>query len=208
MTGKRSVGRRDFHFLYRSSAAVVRTPDERRLMRGLLAHLATFVPDADDGLLRVDALALISERGALIVPAPLRQWLPTLDSRLRRRNMRFVDMPYLLFDPERAEVVVPRVGLDVDWSAVDEFDALTPGPTDEPVEIGRYPINRWAFLGEGDDPSRAQAVAVGTRLTFDFGKRSVAETVEALARAMQTIEPRSLHWDVPAKLVSPLAAMA
>ena len=74
-----------FHFLYRGSAPVVRTRDPQRIAAGLCQHLAAFLPGASAGRLVVNGVALVGERGALIAPAALRQWMSAVE---RRRNVR------------------------------------------------------------------------------------------------------------------------
>lgn len=200
---------RAFHFLYRNSAPLIRTRDAQRLVRGLFSYLSSHDENVPARLLHVHGAALVSDRGdALIAPGVLRQWAPQVERRLKRKGLSFTDAPRVLVDPDRHEVIVPEVGLDVDWSALAELESLAPGGRpDPPVRPGRYPLAGWAFFGQGDSLSRAQAVALGAGLTTDSGDLGMQGTLDALARVMRNIEPTQLDWDDPANLVAPLLAL-
>ena len=71
------------------------------------------------------------------------------------------------------------------------------------MPTGRYPLTGWAFLGDGDAMSRAQAVALATRSTLH--PDGIQPTLDALATVMREIEPTSLPWSAPAELVAAIA---
>jgi hypothetical protein len=207
-----------FHFLYRSSASVVRTRDARRVVRGLFTHLSSHRVDPGPGLLRVHGVTLVAGGTALLAPPVLRQWPELLERRLNGQGVRFADTPWALVDPTRAEVVVPDPSLEVDWSALDRLDTLTGGRArpDPPVEPGRYPLVGWAFWVGADVTgrlSRAQAVMHALQLTIgaiDEGqeREDLQRALDGLASVVREIEPAAIAWNDPTELVQPLVALA
>ena len=204
VTNRRNAG---FHFLYRNSAIQVRTRDVQRLVRGLLAHLATFEPSTLDGLLTIDGVTLVHDEGALIAPAALRQWLAVVERRLNLRGLRIVDAPAVLLDPARREVVLPDAVavLGADPAVLDAIDAPA-GRPDPPVPVGRYPVTGWAFLGTGEPITRAHAVALASRLTLT--RDEPQPILDALAHVVGGVEPGTVPWAKPPELVAALAALA
>jgi hypothetical protein len=199
-----------FHFLYRGSTRIVRTRDANRLVRALLNHLSGHGVVADDEL-RVFGVGLVGARGALIGPYALRQHRDQLERRLTSAGVRFCDTELVHVDWRRREVVMSEPRLEVDWSALEALPSITPTTASDPmVGPGRYPLIGWAFLGEGDAPSRARAVALATRL-LSIGSVSTAEELQrmldALAHLMRSITPFRLAWVKPARLAAPLIEM-
>jgi hypothetical protein len=196
-----------FHFLYRGSAAMVRTRDPRRVVNGLCSHLASFEPTYGAGLLEVNGLALVGGRAALVAPAPLRQWMPQMERRLNVRGLHVVDMPWTLLDPATAEVVVPDpadVGLDIPRDAFAGLDDEGGATRSDPyVTAGRYPLRSWAFLGDAAPLSRARAVANAMPLTSN--RDGLQANLDALADVMRAITPVTVEWEEPAKLAAALA---
>ncbi len=207
-----------FHFLYRSSASVVRTRDPRRVVRGLFTHLSSHRADPGPGLLRVHGVTLVAGGTAVLAPAMLRQWPELIERRLNGQGLRFADTPWALVDPARAEVVVPEPGLEVDWSALGRLDAVVGvrGRPDPPVEPGRYPLVGWAFWVGAEVTgrlSRAQAVMHALQLTIgaidgDGGRDVVQRALDGLASVVREIEPAAIAWNDPTELVQPLVALA
>jgi len=207
-----------FHFLYRSSASVVRTRDVRRVARGLFTHLSSHRVDLGRGLLRVHGVTLVAGGTAVLAPSVLRQWPELIERRLNGQGLRFVDTPWALVDAARAEVVVPEPSLEVDWSALDRLDALAGGRVrpDPPVEPGRYPLVGWAFWVAPDVTgrlSRAQAVMHAMQLTIgaidaDGRRDDLQRALDGLASVVREIEPAAVAWNDPVELVEPLVALA
>ena len=207
-----------FHFLYRSSASVVRSRDARRVVRGLFTHLSSHRVDPAPGLLRVHGVTLVAGDTAVLAPAVLRQWPELIERRLNGKGMRFADTPWALVDPTRGEVVVPEPSLEVDWSALDRLDPLVGGRSrpDPPVEAGRYPLVGWAFWVGADVTgrlSRAQAVMHALQLTIGAidaggGRDDVQRALDSLAAVVRAIEPAAIAWNDPVELVDPLVALA
>jgi hypothetical protein len=83
-------------FLFRSSLVEVRSRSPRRLIDGLLAHLGFYADESADGLLAVDAMALVTEDRAYLVPWELRPSLDRLERRLNRAGYAVADERYAL----------------------------------------------------------------------------------------------------------------
>jgi hypothetical protein len=204
-----------FHFLYRSSAAVVRTRDVRRVARGLITHLASHRDDVAPGLLRVHGVTLVAGDSAVLAPAVLRQWLELIERPLNVRGVRIADTPWALLDPGRAELVVPEPSLVVDRRALDGLGALggDRDRPDPPVGPGRYPLVGWAFAGSGPDGRITRAQAVMHALQLSIGavasrRDEVQRVLDGFASIVRQIEPRAIAWARPADVVAPLAALA
>ena len=211
-------GAAGFHFLYRSSASVVRTRDAHRVFRALVTYLSSHRVCAEPGLVGVHAVTLVAGDRAVLAPGVLRQWPELIERRLNARGLRFADTPWALVDPARAEVVVPEPSLDVDWSALEALDSLTGGRDrpDPPVEPGRYPLVGWAFWLGADRAgplSRAQALVQALPLRIDAtdtagGVEGLQRALDEVAMVMRKVEPAAITAEDPADLVAPLAALA
>ena len=197
-----------FHFLYRSSTRVLRTRDPQRLVRGLFSYLSGHHRSDDANLLWLRGVALVGERGVVIAPAVLRQYATQLERRLNLGGARFVDMEAVAIDWSSSEVVVPEPLLEVDWSQLDHLGSVVPGARpDPPVPPGRYPVVGWAFLGQGNPPSRAQAVALATRFVARSAGSGRQHTLDALSHVMRSLAPARLEWSEPSRLAAPLLEM-
>ena len=185
---------------------MLRTRDIERLIQGLISHLDSN-RHVDDGMLRAQAVALVGERGALVAPAILRQYLAQVERRLNVRGVRIADPPWVSIDWQERVVVVPKPELDIDWSAMDGVRDLAPGaPTDPAVPPGRYPMTGWAFLTAepGSPPSRGQAISMAARLTDAPASMGLQESLDALTHLMRGVEPARLVRAEPKTLAAPL----
>lgn len=210
--GETSGASAGFHFLYRSSASVIRTRDPHRLVRGLFTHLSSHADNESNGLVKMHGVTLVAGGVAVLAPPVLRQWPELVERRLNARGLRFADTPWALVDPERAEVVVPEPSLTVDWSALEALDTAvaTPRRADPPVPAGRYPLSGWAFWVGTDHAgplSRAHAVMLATQLAIGVEPDTVQSVLDGLAAVARTVEPAGISWRQPADLVAPLAAL-
>ncbi len=195
-------------FLHRAHIGVIRTRWRSRALRGLLNYLNEFLP-RPDGLLQAQALALVKDGRAYLVPRPLEVWLELLSSPLHRAGFQFVDLQTVLVDLGARELVVPELQLEVDAQALPDMHRSEGGAREPaPVAPGRYPIEAWAFFErEGRAPS-AQSTLLqlfeSTNNAFDFG---VPETLRALApfaAALRVSNIGSPRYDdsLPAKIAA------
>jgi len=138
---------RPVHQLHRSTRAVARSRSPGRILRALLHHLDAVVHPPAPGLLGVRALPLVAGARAVLAPAGLARDLPAVLPLLHRAGFRLADVPYATVDPERAELVVPEVALELQPAAARRLEDLerSAGAGAGAVAPGRYPLAAWAF---------------------------------------------------------------
>lgn len=194
--------------LYRGVTGVVRTRDLRRVLHGLLGYLSSFVEPADDEFLRLDAVSLVKDGVAVLVPAEVRSALPTIERRLHAKGIGVADRPWATVDIATGQLVLGEPQLAVDWAVLDELASseMATGK-DGPVAPGRYPLVGWGF-GVGPDTrgpiSRAVAVTLAGARLVDRDALSSQDALERLARVLTPLEPVALWADRPEDLVGPL----
>lgn len=149
-----------FHTLYRGACVVMTSPDPARVVAALVRHLDAHGP-TPARLVPVQAVAVIRDGRATLLPTLLEDDLRTQSRQLDRAGAQILDTHTVLLDLEAREVVVqPR--LAVDRSALEQAVELAPAPRrpDPPVPDGRYPIERWLLMELWQPPgpySRATA---------------------------------------------------
>ncbi len=156
-----SGDRRVFQRLQWGGCTVVRTRDPNRFGRALALHLSGHGAPSR-GLVRTEGVVAVHDGRATVLPASLRQSVPTFEGPLRRAGVVLHDAPWVDVDPHTGEVVLepPRLAA----ARFDEVVArLPPAPGPDPIaEPGRYPLAGWYFpslaLGE-QHMSTADAVA-------------------------------------------------
>jgi hypothetical protein len=153
-------GPRPLHLLHRGADVVVRSRRVDRVLRGLLAHLATCGDLPAMGLVPVEAAVLVRDGRAALVRRPSRP--VAFERRAARAGFRVVDAPVALVDPESGEVVVGAPGLDVDVDPLTRF-ADRRGDADVPAEPVAAPWGRYriALLGTATQPGPS-----GVLMTF------------------------------------------
>lgn len=197
-----------FHFLYANATPVVRSRDPERLVRGLLAHLSGFQPDAT-GDLHLVGRALVRDGRALVAPGVIGSWLKLVERRLNVRGFEVVDTPWVRFDSRRGAVVVPEPALQVEWSALDGLDrvAMRGGRAERWVAFGHYPVNGWALVtpdGQLGPLPRAQAVLWAATLVLNRDRLGAQDTLEGVATAMRIVPPVGIGWTDERELVDSL----
>ncbi len=202
---------RDFHFLYRASDALVRTRVAGRVVRTLIAHLSAFaIPSSS--VIQLDAAAVVVEGRAIVGPASLRAELGSVETRLNRAGMAVVDAPTLHLDPDSSSVIVPEPALTFDADALAEYErAQPPGRGHDAVRPGRYPIAAWALVTGADlvgPVGRAQGVAAAAQQVVNADALGAQATLDAVARALQTVPISGLFWFDSGGLLSQLRDLA
>lgn len=179
-----------FHRLYRGDCLVLASPDPERVVAALVRHLGAHrVPP--DGLVPVQALALIHWGHATLAPTLLEDDLRALGRRLDRCGIQLLDTHAVLVDIDQGEIVVGE-GLGVDHGALASVVGMAPRPrrNDPPVPDGRYPIRRWMFMDFWQSPG-AYSRATATRraaLVIRGGPMTAGEQVlDRLARLFETV---------------------
>lgn len=148
-----SDDRKVFQRLQWSGCTVVRTRDPDRFTRALALHLAGHGEPAT-GLIRTDGVVALQGDRATVLPASLRQSLPSFERGLRSAGIVLSDAPWVDVDPHTGEVAVAA---PPPWT--DRFAAVAAGlpvpPRPDPVvEPGRYPLTGWYFdlVGFEEEP--------------------------------------------------------
>ena len=180
-----------FHFLRRGTTAVVRSRDPRRVLAGLASYLSA-ATEPPDGVVRVNAAALVRDGAATVVPAQTLQWLAEIDRRLATNGPEFADQPWVYLDAGRGEVVVPPPWVTLATAAVDRIVSSVADRRPDPgVAPGRYPLRAWAYFSQVPDrpASRAEMVAQAVCLCPDAGRSSPGPAPRVVAGVMTAAVP-------------------
>jgi hypothetical protein len=203
-----------YDFVYRSTAAVVRTRDPRRIASGLVSHLSTHVQEPPAQLLHIKGTVLVHEGRAILAPAQTRGWIEQIGRRLGEAGLVMVDLPSAWVDPVTAEVVVPPYAIEVDWDALgalaDVVPQGRPRRPDPGVAPGRYPLVGWAFYAALDHvgPVAAPTAALfGAPQVMDV-QANPHRAVRGVAGLVPGLDTVGIFWDNPAEMVDPLARLA
>ncbi len=174
------AGERALSILFAGGVPIVRSRSARRVLRALAAHLASYgAGPAPAGLLRFKAVAVVGERGGVLLPAGVFGHfdLCRLERELTRMSLRLVDQPWVHVDPATTELVVDDVPLPADAGA----------PLDEPEErlpSGRFPVIGWFVARHGaatGAPTPVEAVAHGVTLLRGCGPEGAQWATESVA---------------------------
>lgn len=202
-----------FHFLYRGFNPVIRTTDPRRLFDGLRTFLEGHLVDRGDGLVRLDAMALVGRGRAVLAPADSRHLLAAFERRLNVGGLRVLDRMWATIDPVDGQLVVDEPVLEIDETALSAgLDHLPAARRpDSAVEPGRYPITGWAF-GLGSARSGpilgAEAIVSGARLAVNTPSVGGQGVLDAVSKVMAAAPAVALWVDDPTELATPLLELA
>ena len=131
-------------------------------MSFLAAQLEQHLPHRPppDGVLDLDAVALIGSRSALLAPGTLLPRCPDIEMRLGRFGVRISELPRVWVDVRSPSVIIPARRLDVTGLR----DTEERHPRCAVTAPGNYEVSAWVFLSAPAQPgpiSRATAVARG-----------------------------------------------
>lgn len=206
-----SRGMRGLNLLAQPGEPPVRSRDPVRVLRALLSHMAdgTVDFDPDCGRLQVDAIAIIHERGAALLPRELRGFEPRLQGLLARCGIALADIRHPEIDAETMELVVPEPAVEFDQSVLGQFGCPTRSASERPlVGPGRYPLTTWGVVQPGQPgatpltPAEAAAATLSTVLhTVD-----AAERVRQLGRLFHSADGVGLWYDSESGLVEAIVA--
>lgn len=192
---------RPVHTLHRGSRTVARSRDPGRIVRALLRHLDAVAHPPGAGLLVVRAVPLVAGDRAVLAPAKMGTDLAAVQPHLRRAGLRLADVPHATVDPERGELVVPDVRLDLRPSGLRRLEELDRSADDDPpVPPGRYPLVAWAFAaGEpiGEMPARRGRLWAYPTVVDAPG---VETTLSLLDRVLEHTAAVSVPSGVPAQV--------
>lgn len=153
-------GLQPLHVLHRGAPLAIGSRRARRVLDGLVLHLAVHTDLAAAGLVALPAVAVARTGTAPGEPVVLVPQSPRAASRERRgarRGLTVADTPVALLDPTTGEVVVGAPGLAVDLGPLHALAAAVPdvGSEVEPLPWGRYPV---AAIGARGATDRTRAL--------------------------------------------------
>lgn len=189
-----AAGRSGFHRLLEGDrTTLVRTRSVRRLLWALCAFLDSHAAERDTAAVHVDALVLVYQGWALLLPRVFRHAVLTEDE-LRQQGFRILDAPTAALDSATGELLVRPPTLDIDEGAFGEADAFETGPAYDPptVRPGRYPVCLWVDMAYAEvptTPSRAVLVAQANRAVRNRTAVGPQAALSALARAAEGTRP-------------------
>jgi hypothetical protein len=194
------------HYLYLGPRPVLGTRDLGRLLDGLALHLSAQVtrrsPTGHEGYL-VDALAVRTPNGVLLVPAQLMAMANVVDRVLVGAGFALADAPYVQLDPARREVVVPEPVVPI---AVpdEELSGLGPSASEERLAPGRYPLAGWLMKTGADEAGplrKAKALLYGAGLLVTPFPRGAQAALEDLLDLFDDVGATGVAWSSEEELV-------
>ncbi len=197
---------RALNLLYRSSGLVVRSRSRARVVDGLLAYLSDFLP-RPEGFLVTDALGVVSNGSAVLIPRFILSMLKQAQPRFNRVGLQFVDTPVSTIDPASRELVVPPPALEADAAALEGLDRRPPAGSEiAAVEPGRYALKAWAFLAQAESfeqMTRAKAVAA-TIASVAGDRDTLSDALHTLGDLFTTVQPVGVPSARPQDVVDQL----
>jgi hypothetical protein len=145
--------------LHRGAPLAIGSRRARRVLDGLVLHLAAHADLAGAGLVALPAVAVArigTAPGEPVVLVPHSPRAAARERRAARRGLTVADAPVALLDPATGEIVVGAPGLEVDLAPLHALAAKVPdvGAEAEPLAWGRYPVAAIGLRG-ATDRSRA-----------------------------------------------------
>ncbi len=172
-------GPQPLHLLHRGDTIAARSRHPDRILRALVAHLASY----DDGATAypaVNGLVVGRDGRAMIVAHP--EDPIRLRHALGRVGVGVADMPVALVDVGTSEVVVGAPGLTVDLAPIDALAVETGELEPEPLPWGRYPV---VAIGVAGTPGPSAALlALGPEVG---DHRDHDRTIAALLALLDTV---------------------
>jgi hypothetical protein len=189
--------------LFGGHTALLRSRSVPMLVWGLLANLATHELTRQDGLMWVDATALVRPDGRAILAAPgHRRWVVDRLRTLRRLGLRYHPVPRLALDPATGELVVGDLPVNPAVAAVLRADEEV---AEALVTPGRYAVAGWAVIGS--DTGAPITGAQGVLRTFslvdnldDVGAQQALDTLGRVFMGARGLMVSRLADDVVAGL--------
>jgi hypothetical protein len=187
--------------------AVLRTRSVPMLVTGLLANLATHEQTGQDGLLWLEATALLRADNRAVLAAPAhRRWVVDRLRSLWRVNLRYHPVQQVALDIATGELVIGDLDADPAVAGMLRADRQV---AESLVPAGRYPIAGWAVVG--GDSGQAITGAEGVLRTFSLvtnldtiGAQQTLDTLGAVFARAQGLTASRL----PDEVVSALGQLA
>lgn len=176
-----------YHRLFRTCETWVRTRSLHRLLYALCGFLAEYAAEQDTTAVHLEALALLRDGRAHLLPRELRPLLPA-EEWLNREGFHVLDSATAALDPHSGDLVVQKPLVDVDPDAQAAASSMEPEPDPpwRPVDPGAYPIASWVSLvvGQAAPAGRAAVVAEANRRVRNRTAVGAQATLSTLANVV------------------------
>jgi hypothetical protein len=192
------------HRLLWGACTVARSRDPQRILRALDRHLGAHRPVPAE-LLRLDAVAAVGSRGALLLPPAARQQTSRLQGHLRKAGFELSDAPYAEVDPATGELVVSDPGL-LDPSEVCTAAGLDRPNVDAGLAPGRHPILWWC-MPSWDPEGPVDAVWALVQGAAQLRPRSTRDRAERLRQLVTSVPVRRIEVGDVRTALGPLDAL-
>ncbi len=189
----------------------MRSRDPARVLQALLARLtdSTLDFDRDCGRLQVDAIAVLHERGAALLPWELYGFGPRLQVDLARNNIALADVRYPEVDPATADLVIPEPQIDHNPGTLDAVADHADGTSERPrVRPGRYPLTTWCITNPGAPGATPLSPAEAAAATLSKVLHTVdaPERVRQLGRLFTRVDGFGIWYDSEPDAISALTS--
>jgi hypothetical protein len=188
-----------YHVMFRDCQTPVRTRSLCRLLRALCGFLDSHVAEQDSTAVHVEALVMVRDGVALLLPAELRPLL-TSEEHLRRRGFRVLDALTAALDPATGRLLARKPSITVDGTTLAAAAALETEPDEAlpTVELGDYPVRFWIDIARrGAPPEASTPAALVARANRRVRNRTAIGAQTALS-TLADVASSAHHAAVPA----------
>ncbi len=210
-TGKAETRVRGLNLLIQAGQPTLRSRDPARVLHALLSRCSDGISAFDPacGRLQVNAIAVLHQRGAALLPWNLHAFAPRLQPLLARHGIAMADVRYPEIDLATQELVVPESAVHHDSSVLDAIGVSVPPTVEQPcVRPGRYPLTTWCAIHPGPwrvvplSPAEGAAATLSSVLHTD----DAAERVRQLGRLFERVEACGLWYYAERELIAAVVA--
>lgn len=207
---------RGLSMLVENGRPPVRSRHPARVLRALLWRLDDEIGDTEcpEGHIRANAIAVVSDRSAALLPVNFHAFAPRLQPLLAKAGFALADVARPEIDLTTAELMIrePTVGHE---HLVMDDPALTAGVQSEaltsieqpPVLPGRYPLIGWCAITPGEQPvvHHSPASAAAAVMSTVEGAIDPAARLVQLADLFTRIPGYGLWYHSEADLVAAIS---
>jgi hypothetical protein len=185
---------RPLSLLTRSGLQLVRSRSPGRVLRALVGYLSAEIVPPNPALLHVDAIGVVQNGAAYLLPSILYQTWSVVQPRLNRLGFQTVDLPRVSLDPLTAELVVEDLHIPYRTDLMNEIETDSHRDSElAPVGPGRYPLRGWIISSEHDQGPLATARSVA--LSFEL--ITYVPTLQSVLDDLVTLFKRATGYTLP-----------
>jgi thiol-disulfide isomerase/thioredoxin len=204
---RRPATARGLNLLVQPGRPVLRSRDPGRILRALLWEIeyAAGAGAAPPGCIQVNAIAVVANGVASLIPFNFQAFAPRLQPLLARRGIALADVPRPVVDLVAAELVVSEPSVRHDATVISRLVTdLGSGSTERPAVLpGRYPLGAWCVIQPADrlvtQLTPAQAAAATVSLVL--GPADAPARLQQLGGLFTGIAGKGLWYDSEAEVV-------